>query len=476
MRAVNVQNEYAPSVDDYAKASAQGQLVSTLPIEWGGFLIPGVDVRQLHFRAEWLCCLTAMKPLSATIPDLAPGREGSLDELKESSDFLCALLENINSAVLIVDEELCIYQFNNAFLSLFGATHEGAQLAAFGQAAGCVNTILEKKDCGKTRECPQCVFRGAIREVLEEDKPIKSKIVKHTFMIEGVKTVKYLEISARPLEYHHRRMTLVVVYDVTELVEKKRQLRRKQEILDQDLKAAAGIQRTMLPASDLRIAGLDLAWRFRPSIQVGGDIFGIQQLDGDRYGVFMLDVCGHGVAAGLIAVGVSQFLQTRYGVVSGKESETDPAAIVRELNTIFPFSRFTSFFSLVYLVVDRRTGVVDSCCAGHPPPMLLRADGSVETLEVTGPVVGLDPGSIFTTRRIELGRGESLLLYTDGVTELANPNGGRYGEEALGEAVGRAHPADAESLVDTICAELDLFASTASAEDDVTLLAVRYEG
>ncbi len=108
-----------------------------------------------------------------------------VQDLKESVEFLNLLLDNINSAVLIADENLQIHHFNNSFLKLFANALDSDPNGAFGQMAGCVYAVKENKPCGETSQCRYCVLRKSLIETLLEKIPADRERFERTFYQNG---------------------------------------------------------------------------------------------------------------------------------------------------------------------------------------------------------------------------------------------------------------------------------------------------
>ncbi|MGD2014451.1 MAG: hypothetical protein PVH37_27455 [Desulfobacterales bacterium] len=140
-----------------------------------------------------------------------------LQNLKESNEFLNLLLDNINSAVLIADENLKIHQFNNSFLDLFDKATESALEASFGETVGCVNAILENKSCGETSQCSQCVLRSSLIHNLIDRAPVDNQPLNRIFYINGRPVEKHFQFSTRPIKFQGRKMFLIIIYDVTDI-------------------------------------------------------------------------------------------------------------------------------------------------------------------------------------------------------------------------------------------------------------------
>ena len=233
-----------------------------------------------------------------------------LDNLKESNEFLNLILENINSAILIADENMRIHQFNNSFLSLFDSAADRVVESSFGQIAGCVNAVKENKSCGDTSQCQFCVLRKTLLQTLVEDYPVDRKSMERVFYIKGSPVLKNLEVTSRLIEFHKQKMILVIIYDVSQIEEQKRKLEKQQQQINHELETAGKIQKSLLPDSKLEIDNIIIAWRFEPCGHIGGDIFQIHEISKEQIGIYMLDVCGHGVSAALVAVTISQFLMS----------------------------------------------------------------------------------------------------------------------------------------------------------------------
>ena len=346
-----------------------------------------------------------------------------LQNLKESNEFLNLLLDNMNSAVLIADENLQIHQFNDSFLNLFDRATESVLEASFGEAVGCVNAILENKTCGETSQCSQCILRSSLVHNLIDRAPVDNQPLNRVFYIKGKPVEKHFQFSTRPISFQGRKMFLVIIYDVTDIELQKIELQKKQKLIDRDLESAAAIQKSLLPDRSPRIENIQVAWRFEPCDQVGGDIFNIHNIDERNVGLYMLDVCGHGVPAALISVAVSQFLNGGDGLLGNNCELVSPDIVLNRLDEAFPFERFDSFFSIICMTLDVQEGLLTYSSAGHPPPVLVRSNGSIETLDHRGPSIGIGSEETIGQQSIRLQTGDKILFYTDGLIENRNPTG-----------------------------------------------------
>lgn len=257
----------------------------------------------------------------------------------------------------------------------------------------------------------------------------------------------------------------------------------KQKHLDYDLKAAAGIQRSLLPSGVPVKSGLQFAWEFQPCEQIGGDIFNIIPLEEGVYAIYMLDVSGHGVPSALITVSVSQMLQPHTNVLMrqdinhGSQREiVAPIDVLRQLDDEYPMDRFDKYFTFIYMLIDIKRGSLTYSNAGHPPPLLLRPDGTLEKLEKGGPMIGLGGILPFEEEELAIKAGDRIILYTDGVLEYEKVPGEFYGEERFHEAIIRAAGQTIGGLLDHIMSDLMAFGQPAKPRDDITLLGIEYKG
>jgi len=262
-----------------------------------------------------------------------------------------------------------------------------------------------------------------------------------------------------------------------------REVMDKQKHLDHDLKVAAGIQRSLLPGKVPAKSNLEFAWKFQPCESIGGDIFNLFPLDDAHYAVYMLDVSGHGVPSALITVSVSQLLQPYTNTLvkrdtdQGSQNEiVTPMEVMRELDREYPIERFDKYFTFIYMLIDIKGGALRYSNAGHPPPLLLRADGTLEKLEKGGPMIGLGGVLPFEEGELAIGAGDRIILYTDGVLEYEKALGEFYGEERFQRAVTGEAGLSIDALLDHIMEDMMAFGQQAKPADDITLLGIEYRG
>jgi phosphoserine phosphatase RsbU/P len=280
-----------------------------------------------------------------------------------------------------------------------------------------------------------------------------------------------------------RVRTHIKVHTLTkELLHINKELIEKQNQLDDDLKAAALIQQSLLPRNIMRIENLDLAWLFNPCEHMGGDIFNILHLDEQHIAFYMIDVSGHGVPSALITVSITQMLQQQVDNYANNGCSTlhntllRPSELLEILDREYPIERFDKYFTMAYLVLDIDNGNLTYSIAGHPPPVLLGVNGDIELLREGGTIIGLGGIVPFAEGRKQLCNGDKLIIYTDGVVERQNDLGEFYGEDRFYDLLKNGIRLSINTTVNNIFDDVIKFGSNSKLQDDITLLGFEYKG
>jgi sigma-B regulation protein RsbU (phosphoserine phosphatase) len=160
-------------------------------------------------------------------------------------------------------------------------------------------------------------------------------------------------------------------------------------------------------------------WEFAPSSQLGGDSFGYHWIDGDHLALYLLDVCGHGVGAALLSVSMVSVLRN----CSLPETDfRDPSSVLAGLNAAFPMERHNDMFCTAWYGVYSLSGKrLRYACGGHPPAVLITAEGVSRSLPSRGPALGIFPVSRYETSLAEIPPESRLYLFSDGAYEVSRP-------------------------------------------------------
>jgi sigma-B regulation protein RsbU (phosphoserine phosphatase) len=236
--------------------------------------------------------------------------------------------------------------------------------------------------------------------------------------------------------------------------------------MEEDMRMAAEIQTGLLPREAPGVPGWDLAGCNRPCRTVGGDYYDFAVEDG-RLLLALGDVSGKGTGAALLMTVL------RAAVRSHWREPVLADAVVRINRTVcqnVPSSKFVTFF---LAALDPATGRLDYVNAGHNPPLLVRADGGVDKLSDGGLVLGMFDDVVYDGGGVEMRPGDTLVVYSDGVTETWDPDGEEFAEERLRALAVEKRTLDAESLQQAILREIERFEAGARATDDRTIVVLK---
>jgi phosphoserine phosphatase RsbU/P len=240
----------------------------------------------------------------------------------------------------------------------------------------------------------------------------------------------------------------------------------QKRIMDEELKTASTIQRGLLPAAPKSIPGYTFAGANRPCRSISGDYYDfVLRPDGKIYFVIG-DVSGKGITAGLMMAG----LQASFRIFC--KNDPPPAILVAELNTALKENLPQSKFVTLFLGrLDTNTGTIEYANAGHAPPLWIRKSG-VEELAETDLVLGVVTRADFFNRRLRLDPGDSLVLFTDGVSEAENGEGQELSPMQFANLLSKQHGARAEEVTQALEEAVLHHVGDAPLADDVTLVVV----
>lgn len=239
-------------------------------------------------------------------------------------------------------------------------------------------------------------------------------------------------------------------------------LRRSQDEMEEALR----IQQRLLPAEIPQAAGYEIAAVWRPARIIGGDYYDVLRLDRETLAFCVGDVAGHGLPAALVMANLQAAV---HGFASVAVA---PHEVCEKLNRVLCENlspdRFVTFF---YAVLNIDTGRLRFSNAGHPSPLVSRADGSSVLLQGGGPVLGLFPGERFTSQEVQLMPADRVVCFTDGVVEAGNSDGVEFGTQGIGETV-REHVKESADGLSQLLLGAALRHAHESLEDDATVLTI----
>ena len=247
------------------------------------------------------------------------------------------------------------------------------------------------------------------------------------------------------------------------------------EHLQKELQVAKRIQASMLPSTFPLFperADVDIFAVMDAAKDIGGDFFDAFFVKPDRLFIGIGDVSGKGIPAALFMA--RSMTQLRMEALR----DLPPDEILARVNSRLCENNESGMFVTLFCgILDLQTGDLRYSNAGHNPPLADAAGGSFDFIEVPrGTVVGIMEDARFECARMRLQPGQTLMLYTDGVTEAMNPRQELYSEERFRETLSSGRRADAKAIIEAVRGDIDSFAQGASQSDDITMLALRYLG
>jgi serine phosphatase RsbU (regulator of sigma subunit) len=299
---------------------------------------------------------------------------------------------------------------------------------------------------------------------------IRSAVCAPLIVGEAVLGVLYLDFQAQRGAVTHDDVHLIAQIARFAAVKLETTRLREEAVLkarlDDELRTAYVVQSRLLPAQLPVIDGYAFAGSNVPARSVSGDYYDVVVRPDGRMYFIIADVSGKGVTAALVMSSVA----TAFSIFT--RHDPSPAELVADLNaTLAPKTAPTKFVTLVAGRLDPRTGEVEFTNAGHVAPLVVTRNG-VEQLKTTDMVVGLFAQAKYRTQTVTLGPGDSIVLFTDGVTEAENPAEDQLGLDPVADLVASMHGTTATVILATIEKRVREFVGDAPAGDDITMLAL----
>jgi sigma-B regulation protein RsbU (phosphoserine phosphatase) len=260
-------------------------------------------------------------------------------------------------------------------------------------------------------------------------------------------------------------------------------LRRKSDMLnfhmsrlDEELRLAARLQQDFLPKALPQIGRVHFHTLFRPAGYVSGDFYDVMRLDEKHIGFYIADAVGHGVPAALLTMFIKHALATKqiiagkgYRLLSASETITrlNETLIDQDLSA-------ATFATAVYSTLNVETLKLTICRAGHPHPVLLRANGTIETLEPEGGLLGVFPEQRFQEISVDLASGDRLLMFTDGI-EVCFSDDVTANKERWRDELNTRRQLPGKKLLEEFGELIDKENGSISPKDDLTMLVLEID-
>lgn len=247
--------------------------------------------------------------------------------------------------------------------------------------------------------------------------------------------------------------------------------------LDNDLQEAKKLQQSLVPVRYQEYGSSNVAAMLKSCGHVGGDLVGFFEIDEDRVGLFSIDVSGHGMSSALMTARLAGYLSGANPVqnialdvmADGTISPRKPSLVAADFNNlVFTEIDTEHYFTLLYAVVNLKTGHVDYTQAGHPHPAILAPDGQVTFHGTGGLPIGLLEEATFEDMQLQLSHGDRFFLASDGITESQNDAGALLDDEGLAEILTQNKSRFGNALLDSIVWDLAEYAANGEFDDDVS--------
>jgi len=281
------------------------------------------------------------------------------------------------------------------------------------------------------------------------------------------------DFATKPIDLDDLSLTIEKAIEHIAYIKTMQEEHTQLESIKGDLAVAREIQQAILPRIfppfPEEAANMDIAASMNAAKDVGGDFYDFFRIDADHIGFVIADVSGKGVPAAIF-MAVCRTLIRATGIRGVSPSE----CITYSNSLLAKESVNAMFVTAFYGIYDIRTGEVKYANAGHNPPYLMKADGSVKVLPLSHDfVAGVIDDFQYTEETTLLEKGDTLLLFTDGVTEATSPTYEEYGEQRLEQRLSQLTQVGCQQIIDASKADVKAFAGEAEQSDDITLLALK---
>jgi sigma-B regulation protein RsbU (phosphoserine phosphatase) len=416
-------------------------------------------------------------------------QEGSEDHTRISIQLFAQLLDNAyQSLVMRKAEKDLIFTLNNRILQMNNLIDTGIELSkkkndsillsiSLERAVGMTNASggqILVKDGNKIKDrisFPSTFMADGISDRKNKDLSIDS-----TFTFQGLKfQVTLYEKESRqgltPFDETDSLLLDALTRQVHAAIEndylQKQSL--EMETVKKELAIAATIQQRILPEELPEIPGYDLAGKNIPTIEVCGDYYDVIQVADDKYALIMADVSGKGIPAALLVSSLQASLRVYL------DSDPDLTILNERLNKlIYQSTTAEKYLTMSICYLDSKSGVIECVNAGHNPPLIAHQDQSLTKIITGGIPIGMaDLGLTYEKKKYKIKRGESLLMFTDGITEAMDIDEEMYDDDRLESFLLKNDQDPANDFIGKLIGDVENFVGKAPQSDDITALYVK---
>ena len=322
---------------------------------------------------------------------------------------------------------------------------------------------------------PQMDGLTLLQQIPEVNPNIRSIIVSAYGDMENIRTAMNrgaFDFVTKPIDFKDLRVT--IDRTLQHLMEWREALASRDQLvaLQNELSVASKMQQSILPMQFPQSPNYQLFAHMEPARSVGGDFYDVVALENGRIGVTVADVSDKGVPAALF------MMSTRTLIKGAAIGASGPGQVLEEVNNLLHEDNETEMFvTVIYAEYNPANGEFIYASGGHDPPLQVQPDGSSMSLPLTGGIaLGLLPELSYRQNSVTLEPGETIVLYTDGVSEAMNGEEEQFGLERLCEAMAARPDEDAQTANQTVFQAVSVFVGDTPASDDITCLTLRRTG
>ena len=311
-----------------------------------------------------------------------------------------------------------------------------------------------------------------LEQIPQVDPEVRAVIISAYGDMKNIRTAMNrgaFDFVTKPVDFDDLRVTIERTLRHMDEWREALSLRDKLVSLQRELDVASKIQQSILPTEFPSSAAYDISAKMEPARNVGGDFFDIIRLADGQIGIAVADVSDKGVPAALFMM--SSLTQLKGAAIGlGK-----PGPVLSEVNRLLNEDNETAMFvTVMYAVYDPGDGKLTYANGGHNPPIIVSLDGDSTVLPMTGGIaLGVVPDFEYEQTTATLNPGDTLILYTDGVTEAINDEEEEFGLDRLRDLFAGAIPGNPEEVNAAIFKAVHVFANNTPQSDDITCLALR---
>lgn len=426
----------------------------------------------------------------ATLKKTIPTHNGTLHiskgtkklDKKMGADVLAEVLNNINSAVFVVDKNRHILKYNDMFLKLFGLKNKKmeelfsrhtdlCQQKTFGLNGNYSDNFTEDHHV----HCVNCIIKKAIDKAINFGIETNNELIGREHIDKGILRKIYYKYSVKPIEISKQKLATIIIDDISdventkmELLEQNIKIKKYNDLFKDELKLANKIQRSIIPKKSFRTKGYEIDFRYFPLGEVGGDFFDFFKIDEKHIGVLICDVMGHGLASSLVTTMVKATIE------SSRQFFLEPNKLVKYLNNQMIKIFEDEYMTMIYGLIDTSKHNFIFVRAGHPKPWFINKNSVTVMGMEDNIMLGVDKRAKFNCESFHIEKGSKIMIFTDGLTDIGKQNSGY--EKELINMVEQYSQDKTEDLLDRIEENVGIRLKEDVHPDDICVLTIeRFE-